>query len=91
MALNRHTFRFPTALATLVAALVSSSSVVSAQAVRTGRIATVYAENCASCHGDKMQGAQAPSMLDDIWINGGDDESPCEQGGCPRAHRRWMQ
>ena len=75
MALNRHTFRFPTALATLVAALVSSSSVVSAQAVRTGRIATVYAENCASCHGDKMQGAQAPSMLDDIWINGGDDES----------------
>lgn len=75
MALNRPPFRSPTAFAALVAMLVCTSSVVSAQAVRTGRIATVYAENCASCHGDKMQGAQAPSMLDDIWINGGDDES----------------
>lgn len=43
--------------------------------VRTGKVAEVYAQYCASCHGDKMQGASAPSMLDDIWLNGGDDDS----------------
>jgi len=69
MSLNR------SLLATLLIFAASLPVVVTAQAVRTGRVAAVYTENCASCHGDKMQGAQAPSMLDDIWINGGDDES----------------
>ncbi|MBM3872636.1 MAG: hypothetical protein FJ382_02690 [Verrucomicrobia bacterium] len=42
---------------------------------RTGKVAEIYAQHCASCHGDQMQGASAPSMLDDIWLNGGDDDS----------------
>lgn len=48
---------------------------VSAQQFRTGKIADTYAQNCASCHGANLQGAQAPSMLDDIWAHGADDES----------------
>ncbi|WP_438480991.1 PQQ-dependent sugar dehydrogenase [Oleiharenicola lentus] len=36
----------------------------------------LYAEMCAACHGAKLQGASAPSMLDDTWLYGnGDDES----------------
>jgi aldose sugar dehydrogenase len=46
-----------------------------AQAVRTGTVAERYTQLCAACHGDKLQGAQAPSMLDDVWVHGGDDES----------------
>ena len=41
-------------------------------------VAKVWTEVCASCHGVNMQGAQAPSMLDDTWISGngtGDDAS----------------
>jgi aldose sugar dehydrogenase len=34
-----------------------------------------YAENCANCHGKNLEGAQAPSMLDDEWKHGGDDAS----------------
>lgn len=56
-----------------LAALVASP--VFAQAVRTGTVAERYAQLCASCHGDKLQGAQAPSMLDDVWAHGSDDES----------------
>jgi glucose/arabinose dehydrogenase len=46
-----------------------------AQTARTGTVAKRYAELCANCHGDKLQGAQAPSMLDDVWLAGGDDAS----------------
>src|SRR5918993_536174 len=39
-------------------------------------VAKVWTEVCASCHGANMQGAQAPSMLDDTWVSGnGDDAS----------------
>ena len=40
-----------------------------------GRVSQLYAQNCASCHGAKLEGGQAPSMLDDAWTHGGDDES----------------
>lgn len=46
-----------------------------AQQVRTGTVADRYKELCANCHGDKLQGGQSPSMLDDVWAYGGDDES----------------
>jgi glucose/arabinose dehydrogenase len=49
--------------------------VASAQTVRTGTVAQRYGELCANCHGKNLEGAQAPSMLDDVWTNGGDDES----------------
>ena len=58
----------------LLASLVPAG-IATAQTVRTGTVAQRYAELCANCHGDKLQGAQAPSMLDDIWTVGGDDAS----------------
>lgn len=35
----------------------------------------IYTQHCASCHGPALEGGSAPSMLDDDWIHGGDDES----------------
>jgi glucose/arabinose dehydrogenase len=64
--------RFAAAL--LCAALFPPSAVI-AQPARTGTVAQRFAELCASCHGDKLQGALAPSMLDDVWVVGGDDET----------------
>ncbi|MBL9188432.1 MAG: PQQ-dependent sugar dehydrogenase [Opitutaceae bacterium] len=50
--------------------------VASAQNIRTtGKINETYAQLCASCHGKNLEGGQAPSMLDDVWTAGGDDES----------------
>jgi glucose/arabinose dehydrogenase len=34
-----------------------------------------FAEHCAGCHGDTLEGARASSLLDDRWSYGGDDES----------------
>ena len=59
-------------LAGLLAVLAPAAQ---AQTARTGTVAKRYAELCANCHGDKLQGAQAPSMLDDSWLVGGDDAS----------------
>jgi len=38
-------------------------------------VSKLYGELCASCHGPKLTGAQAPSLLDDVWRLGGDDAS----------------
>ena len=38
-------------------------------------VAKVWTDVCASCHGANMQGAQAPSMLDDTWISGNGDDA----------------
>ena len=46
-----------------------------AQQFRLGQVAKVYEQNCASCHGANLQGARAPSMLDDVWVQGADDDS----------------
>jgi aldose sugar dehydrogenase len=59
----------------LVAAILGLPAMASAQRVRTGQIARTYAENCAACHGNNLQGGSAPSMLDDVWTHGGDDDS----------------
>jgi glucose/arabinose dehydrogenase len=53
-------------------ALVNS---LPAQIQRPGALNEFYATNCASCHGVRMEGGSAPSMLDDVWVNGSDDES----------------
>jgi len=34
----------------------------------------LYGELCASCHGPELQGAQGPSLIDDLWTHGADDE-----------------
>ena len=62
-------------LAVALAAFVLPALSVSAQAIRTGAVAERYTQLCASCHGPELQGGSAPSMLDDVWVAGGDDES----------------
>lgn len=57
--------------AMLLAGLVN----LQAQTPRPNAVVQRYAELCASCHGANLEGAQAPSMLDDVWTAGGDDES----------------
>ncbi|MBK5295969.1 MAG: PQQ-dependent sugar dehydrogenase [Vicinamibacteria bacterium] len=38
-------------------------------------VATVYAEVCAACHGARLEGGKAQTLLDDTWTFGGDDAS----------------
>lgn len=59
----------------LLTSTVCTLATAHAQQWRTGQIADAYAQNCASCHGANMEGGQAPSMLDDVWTYGGDDET----------------
>ncbi|MES2693997.1 MAG: PQQ-dependent sugar dehydrogenase [Verrucomicrobiota bacterium] len=60
----------------LAAALFAPLVPAHAQHARpTGKINDLYAQLCANCHGKNLEGAQAPSMLDDVWTAGGDDES----------------
>ncbi len=62
-------------LASLAAFGLLTSATLSAQIQRPGKLNETYAQLCASCHGAQMEGGQAPSMLDDVWSLGGDDES----------------
>lgn len=60
-------FRLP---ASIVLVSVSLSSIASAQPRKADAL---YAQFCASCHGDKLQGGTTPSLLDDEWKHGSDD------------------
>lgn len=49
--------------------------------------ATVYAENCASCHGEKGEGNVdfgAPQLNDAIWLFGDSPEAITAQVNAPR-------
>ena len=49
--------------------------------------ATIFAENCASCHGDQGQGMQemgAPKLNDAIWLYGGSKDAVAQQIAAPR-------
>jgi len=37
--------------------------------------ATLFTEICAGCHGTTVTGGRAPSLFDDQWLRGGDDDS----------------
>jgi glucose/arabinose dehydrogenase len=71
------------ALATVAVALTSTH--LSAQNRRPNTVAERYELLCANCHGKNLEGGQAPTMLDDVWTNGGDDESLTKsiRGGFP--------
>lgn len=71
--MRSHLRRLPSFVFTSLAALAASTA--SAQAVRTGTVAERYITLCANCHGKNLEGGQAPTMLDEVWTNGGDDES----------------
>jgi glucose/arabinose dehydrogenase len=42
--------------------------------IGTGSIMELYTQNCASCHGQNMEGGLGSSLIDDIWKYGGSDE-----------------
>lgn len=62
-----------------VTALVSHVTGLSvAGTVPDPAAATLFADNCASCHGDDAKGLKdvgAPNLTDDIWLYGGDAAS----------------
>ena len=58
----------------LAVGLVGCATLATAQAERSGKVAEVFAERCAACHGAQLQGGQAKSLLDE-WRYGGDDAS----------------
>jgi len=49
----------------LILSLLLSVPVLHGQALTTG--AEIYQQACATCHGDKLQGGQAQSLVDAIW------------------------
>jgi glucose/arabinose dehydrogenase len=64
------------ALVVSVGALAAAPLLLAQAPAPKKDVAKVWTEVCASCHGPNMQGAQAPSMLDDTWTAGnGDDAS----------------
>src|SRR5687767_5137546 len=65
----------PSRLLLAVATLVPLTSAFAQNPRPTGKINDTYTQLCANCHGANLQGAQAQSMLDDVWVAGGDDES----------------
>ncbi|WP_440902984.1 PQQ-dependent sugar dehydrogenase [Catenovulum sp. SX2] len=52
----------------LIALAVAAFS--AACAAKPTSVEDVYAENCASCHGKKLQGGMGPSLIDDEWKGG---------------------
>jgi len=66
---------------------VLSLSNRSEDAAATGRGQTIFAENCAVCHGDAGQGIKefgAPRLTDDIWLHGGERNDIVAQITNPR-------
>lgn len=59
----------PRLLAVLL--LAPAALVVAQQPARDSR--KIYAEFCASCHGDNLQGGLAPSLVSGSWKYGGDE------------------
>ncbi len=66
----------PTRHVLTAAVFASLSTFAFGQAARpTGKINEIYTQLCANCHGKNLEGGQAQSMLDDVWVAGGDEES----------------
>jgi aldose sugar dehydrogenase len=59
----------------LAAGLMACGALGEAQAPERRDVARLFAESCAACHGAKLRGGQAASLVDDVWLHGGDDAS----------------
>jgi glucose/arabinose dehydrogenase len=55
--------------------LLPSSFFLSAQRGRGNATALLYTERCAPCHGTDSAPGRAPTLFDDQWTRGSDDES----------------
>lgn len=51
------------------------SGLVTVASLQGRDISRVYTELCSSCHGNNLEGASAPSLIDGKWEYGSDDES----------------
>ncbi|WP_395806768.1 PQQ-dependent sugar dehydrogenase [Archangium minus] len=67
-------FRAPLMYGLLVFATLASAQ--QPQQPRSSRrdVADVYASLCANCHGPRLEGGMGPSLVDDTWKSGADDE-----------------
>src|SRR3954468_9048042 len=71
----------PTRFLPLAALLLPLQLALAQNPRATGKINEFYAQSCSNCHGKKLEGGQTPagnkvpSLLDDEWLHGGDDES----------------
>ncbi|TWI66493.1 glucose/arabinose dehydrogenase [Pseudoduganella lurida] len=65
-------FALPLALLVRVTAGVTAAATVHAApaAITPSDAAKLYQNNCASCHGVKLEGATAPSLADKQWVHG---------------------
>jgi mono/diheme cytochrome c family protein len=63
------------AVSALAAGILASGAFSAGQTPEKREVSQVFAESCAACHGAKLQGGQAASLVDDVWIHGGDDAS----------------
>ncbi len=62
-----------TAMATVLAAAAIGAPAKAQVAIGKGPVAALFDANCASCHGERLRGGTAGSLLDDAWAHGGDD------------------
>ncbi|MCF2858355.1 PQQ-dependent sugar dehydrogenase [Pseudoalteromonas sp. SMS1] len=53
-------------------------SIIPLTAAATAKVEDVFKANCASCHGEKLQGGMAGSLLDSTWLSDGSDKSLAE-------------
>jgi cytochrome c5 len=77
-------------LATALA--LAGAAVLCAGQPRPNNVAQRYQQLCANCHGDKLQGGQAGSLLDDVWTAGADDaaiERSIRQGFPEKGMPAW--
>ncbi|MBT3483371.1 MAG: secretion protein HlyD, partial [Opitutales bacterium] len=43
--------------------------------IGTGSIMELYTQNCATCHGQNMEGGLGSSLIDDVWKYGASDDA----------------
>jgi cytochrome c oxidase cbb3-type subunit 3 len=70
-----------------VAAYVVSLTGTPADAAMVEPGGTVFAENCAACHGEDAKGGRdfgAPNLADSIWLRGGTEAEIAEQVARPK-------
>ena len=59
----------------LIVVVASLTTATLARQQKRRNVAQVYEQLCANCHGPSLQGAQAQSLVDNVWRFGGDDAS----------------
>src|SRR5687768_4763159 len=81
-------FIFPRALCQIALAISLSLSFHSSHSAEPRDIARLSTELCVGCHGPNLNGGPAPSLLDNIWKTGSDDDSILRaiRDGFPQAN-----